>query len=84
MKKKLQLELADLRVDSFEAAADAPERGTVAGNELTEQSCPRLVTCGNTCDPNAFSCNGQDTCYGGTCPDTYYVTCIPNCTNQVC
>ena len=84
MKKKLQLDLADLRVDSFEAFADAPVGGTVAGNEITVQTCPRLNTCGNTCDPDAFSCNGQNTCYGGTCPDSYYITCIPNCTSIDC
>jgi hypothetical protein len=84
MKKKLQLDLADLRVDSFEAVTGAPAGGTVAGNEITVQTCPRLYTCGDTCDPEAFSCNGQNTCYGGTCPVSYYVTCIPNCTGDVC
>jgi|GEM_PF-1804527 len=85
MTKKLQLDLADLRVDSFEAVAETPVRGTVAGAVLTAQTCPRIYTCGNTCDPNAFSCNNQDTCAGGTCPESVYPTCIPNChTGDIC
>jgi hypothetical protein len=85
MTKKLHLDLAGLRVESFEAVAEAPVRGTVAGNAFTVQTCPRIYTCGNTCDPAAFSCNNQETCYGGTCPESVYPTCIPNChTGDIC
>jgi hypothetical protein len=83
--KKLQLDVADLRVDSFEAITDARVRGTVAGNEITIQTCPGRYTCGHTCDPDEFSCNWQETCAGGTCPNSYYPTCIPNCqTGDIC
>jgi hypothetical protein len=85
MTRKLHLDLADLRVESFESVAETLPRGTVVGNVLTQQTCPRIYTCGNTCYPNAFSCNNQDTCYGGTCPASYYPTCIPNChTGDIC
>ena len=85
MTKKLHLDLGDLRVESFEAVADAPARGTVAGHAFTQQTCPRLNTCGHTCDLNDLSCNNQNTCYGGTCPVSYYPTCIPNCqTGDIC
>ena len=85
MTKKLHLDLADLRVESFESAAEAPVRGTVAGNAFTQQTCPRIYTCGHTCDLEDLSCNNQNTCYGGTCPVSYYPTCIPNCqTGEIC
>jgi hypothetical protein len=81
---KLHLDLADLRVESFEAVADAPGRGTVAGNAFTQATC-RQFTCGHTCNLNDQSCNNQNTCYGPQCPASQYPTCFPVCvTGDIC
>lgn len=83
--KKLHLDLAELRVESFEAVAGAEGRGTVEANAFTQQTCPRQFTCGHTCDLNDLSCNGQNTCYGPHCPASLYPTCIPVCqTGEIC
>ncbi len=54
--KKLRLELDSLKVDSFDAAAGDPERGTVLGRAVTEFVCSWLPTC-----PDQPTC-GQKTC----------------------
>ena len=82
--KKLQLDLGDLCVESFEAVAERSAGGTVGARALTQFTCHQF-TCDHTCEPDDLSCNGQNTCYGGTCPNSYYPTCIPNCdTGELC
>jgi hypothetical protein len=49
MKKKLSLDLANLRVDSFETVDGAEGRGTVqglGGSDCYTYSCPPNGTCG--------------------------------------
>ena len=84
--KKLKLDAANLHVESF---APVPEpgasQGTVAAHEFTESTCNQQFTCGPTCDPDAFSCNGAYTCYGPRCPLSQYPTCMPVChTGEIC
>jgi hypothetical protein len=82
--RKLRMEIGDLHVESFEAVTDLARRGTVEARELTEATCNQF-TCGQTCDPNDFSCNGQVTCYGPRCPASQYPTCDPVChTGDIC
>jgi len=82
---KLRLDAADLRVESFTPVPEpAARKGTVAAREFTEATCNQF-TCGATCDPDAFSCNGQYTCYGPRCPGSVYPTCYPVChTGDIC
>ena len=88
--KKLQFDVSDLCVESFEAVAEPPSGGTVAAHNLTQAGCHTQATChqftcDHTCEPDDLSCNNQNTCYGGTCPDSYYPTCIPLCqTGDLC
>lgn len=77
--KKLNLNLEDLRVESFDTLpAPQGEKGTVQG-----YGTPPLVSCGETaCDDTCFgtceqSCNG--TCEGDTCEGTCYNSCGGTC-----
>jgi hypothetical protein len=83
--KKLKLELAQLHVESFAPVPEpAAKEGTVAAHEFTEATCNQF-TCAQTCDPNAFTCNGAYTCYGPRCPASQYPTCYPVCqTGDIC
>jgi len=69
MTKKLHLDLAGLRVESFAANVDTSSRGTVAGNETNII----INTCFGTCDVNVGTCN-----HAGTCCDTV-CTSKPEC-----
>ncbi|HEX8906035.1 MAG TPA: hypothetical protein VF771_14400 [Longimicrobiaceae bacterium] len=84
--KKLHLEIAALRVESFEPLAEqGSPRGTVGAREATQQTLCTQYTCGQTCDLNDLSCNNQETCYGGGCPLSQYPTCYPVCrTGDIC
>jgi len=50
---KLRLKMEELRVDSFRTAADGvPAKGTVRGNDASEQTCVSAEsTCPLACDP---------------------------------
>jgi hypothetical protein len=94
--EKLKLDLDALTVESFATERRSTERGTVAGQELTE-NCGNTdyctaPTCGGTC---YASCDGSDcgtyrcteySCYetcGGDCTNwgsTCDVSCYPTCT----
>jgi hypothetical protein len=77
--KKLSLDLAELRVESFETAGDEGWRGTVRG--LAESDCCTIScagTCGNIPDSNALRARRAN----GDCPveDTNDVSgCQPCC-----
>lgn len=58
--KKIQLDLDQLAVESFETLGDARGEGTVLALEVTN---PRLSDCLNTCDGcPTYSCNGPGNC----------------------
>lgn len=59
--KKVTLNVDALRVESFEAEAQARERGTVGAHLATH---PYLSDCLNTCDdcPTKYSCNVPFNC----------------------
>jgi hypothetical protein len=67
--EKLKLELDDLEVESFDAAAEPELRGTVEANGIpySEQgtcSCPRWCTLAETCP---HSCYILETCEPDVC-----------------
>lgn len=66
MKRKLSID--QLCVDSFDAGAASPRRGTVRAHELTVTNAR---TCFDTC---------QDSCYA-SCFPTCWETCAAACTN---
>jgi hypothetical protein len=76
--KKLSLDLAELRVESFETAGGEGSRGTVRG--LAESDCCTFScggTCGNIPDSNALALRAH-----GDCPvdDTNDISgCQPCC-----
>jgi hypothetical protein len=74
--KKLALDMADLRVETFETIAPArSQRGTVRGHVDTD-SCPG-VSCAPTCGI-AISPGGTAE-YARTfvdCPNSYQVCCV--------
>lgn len=92
---KLQLDLTDLRVDTFSTDARAGTRGTVYGRTavLTEncetdlcEPSTRDIQCisGDTCD--AFTCDDRcktiDTCFN-SCQATVCSTCdLSDCFNR--
>ena len=68
-KQKLRLAMDDLRVETFETAAAARERGTVRAHEpdtATALGWPQGCACGT---------QYENTC--GTCAPTFAVTCPP-------
>ena len=76
--KKLSHALDALQVESFDTSATHAETGTVFGEQqctcYTICSCPGCPSCDATCaatcdDP---TCDGQATCYGGTCEGTCF------------
>ncbi len=78
MKIKLQLNLEDLSVDSFDTTSTQKAKGTVFGEQCTcytNCTCPGCPTCDRTC-PNtcAYTCDDNTCAY--TCDDN---TCV-NCT----
>ena len=85
--RKLRLDLQDLRVESFEPAAeDASRRGTVRGQETpaTDTALERggcaCQTHDNTCAGScAVSCPGTCPGHAGCDEDTYYITCSESC-----
>ena len=64
--RKIQLDLSELRVESFAIDGASKERGTVEGQEWTFTGicCPRTDACsGNSCSGDvACICNTQDDC----------------------
>ena len=77
MKKKLSLDMADLRVESFEPATPARrQRGTVRGH-LDTDSCPGYscaVTCGIAISPGTGAEVLGQTFYD--CPNSFEVCCV--------
>ena len=69
--RKLKLEIADLRVDSFIVSA-AEGRGTVDAQEKETLGCPTGATCWGTC----ASCNGTCASCAATCATC---NCTANC-----
>ena len=79
MRKKLTLDLDDLRVDSFDTtpAATADARGTVFGNVDTIQyGCSDGASC-NSCEGSCNSCTCYSAC--GSCCATCDVSCGGTC-----
>ncbi len=82
--KKLELNLDDLKVESFETTpADSRRgRGTVFGySEFTE-----FASCGPDCTPGDYGGQTYDggetcdaSCADGTCQLTCAFTCMPTC-----
>jgi hypothetical protein len=66
--RKLRMDLADVRVESFTAGAALPRRGTVPGHLGATGNDPR-PTCGASC---AATC---ETCVGNTCESACRGTC---------
>jgi len=56
--KKLDLDVNELCVDSFDVEPEVAENGTVVANELTLRTCNCT---GDTCYPQ-FSCNTGSPC----------------------
>lgn len=77
--RKLSLKLDDLRIESFDTAAAAEEKGTVVAEQCScgatcmadygtcAYSC--RATCNGSCPPGTcyFSCPVENTCYMGAC-----------------
>lgn len=73
--RKLKLEIADLRVDSFIVSA-AEGRGTVDAREKETFGCPTGATCWGTC----VSCNGTcDSCVATCATCNCTVNCSVGC-----
>jgi hypothetical protein len=77
VKKKLSLDLADLRVETFEPATPARKsRGTVRG-QLDTDSCPGYscaVTCGIAISPGTAAEFQHETFVD--CPNSFQVCCV--------
>ena len=81
MKKKLTLDIEELRVESFDANAEPLRKGTVLGRDaITESYCDTEVASG--CDTNDACCYSESVgdrcgtsavcddfshCWGGNC-----------------
>jgi hypothetical protein len=72
--RKLKLEIADLRVESFHVAAEG-RGGTVGGHAKETLGCPTGATCWGTC----VSCNGTCDSCNATC-----ATCAATCGTCAC
>ncbi|MBV9107864.1 MAG: hypothetical protein JO306_00480 [Gemmatimonadetes bacterium] len=84
MKTGLKLDLNALEVETFTAADDDGQRGTVMGNVITVGACPTVFcdtserTCGDTCGNETLCFSCANTC--ASCRDTdCYYTCLPGC-----
>jgi hypothetical protein len=73
MRRKLQMDLGELVVESFPTGSEMKQRGTVHGHGSV-----RCDENSNTCDTIHFTCDGANTCFGDTC-DHYANTCILSC-----
>jgi hypothetical protein len=95
MRAKLQLDLDQLTVDSFDTTATDRPRGTVFGEQCTcytNCTCPGCPTCDATCAATcaytcddascAASCNGTCNCPADT--QDYTCNCPPSCLNTAC
>ena len=56
--RKIQLDLADLKIESFSVDGVVKERGTVHGRDFTQ------LTCLGTCRDYTCACSGADSCSG--------------------
>ena len=76
MKKKLRLEIEELKVESFDAEPEQKRRGTVVGHgsrsrEMgtgcdTQDGCCGANTVGDACGTSG-DCDDISVCYGGMC-----------------
>lgn len=79
--KKLDLNLDQLAVESFDTGGERLLRGTVRGNDVSDTTChQRLCTCPSmrTCETDCgdYTCGG-DTCGGATCGSSCVNICPP-------
>lgn len=78
---KLNLDLNDLEVNSFQANPDQEEaQGTIHGNEDTEDTLDRCES-ELICATPGVSCAGTCETCGATCDD---VTCSLYCSDLIC
>ncbi|HEU0012536.1 MAG TPA: hypothetical protein VFQ45_02595 [Longimicrobium sp.] len=88
---KLRLNLADLRLKSFETTeSPTPARGTVQGMEqcgactYCTVSEARLACYNWTCNNASQTDTGCYESWNGTCDDSCYGTCYATCANTCC
>lgn len=81
--RKLKLELADLRVDSFEVGTPVA-RGTVDARGKETFGCPTGVTCWGTCATCDLTCDTCGATCGGSCNCTLDPTCAATCASCNC
>lgn len=83
--KKLKLDLAALRVETFVAGAELAPAGTIRANASGFESCGPVTYCADTCvcadtspRPSCDECSWND-CSGESCQITNCLTCLcPN------
>jgi hypothetical protein len=77
--KKIKLNLESLEVESFAAAEDTREGGTVRGNGGSNRACNSAMSClADTC--YFYSCFESDC--GGCVTHTCDLNCTASCTNS--
>jgi hypothetical protein len=83
MKKKLRLNLEDLRVESFDTSpVQGAQRGTVRGQDTQFGTCGTEQTCELTCG-SAGGCGFMsETCVPLNCPDPTWLYDTCNCADQ--
>lgn len=74
--KKLSLNVESLAVETFETLETPRERGTVAGNQLSNTSCHQDI-CMCQSNEGVHTCVG--TCVDATCYASCYNTCWETC-----